>query len=167
MTADYEQLADGYHLTIEGSGRRQNYDLEMVDVGAYLTGEDNWAAALDGFGSASGVWTEVQDASGKTWAGADILTSPRLSRPGSARRGHPEEGHRAGQPRLPAEPAGKHHHQPHHPGREPSGFRIPYFGCRCGSGDDGIHQEQHHAQAATSMLAQANSLAQLALSLLG
>ena len=74
ISADYEQRVDGYHLTVEGNGRRPYHDIEILDISSFLTGEDNWAATLNNFGSAAGDWSEVQDASGRTWAGADILT---------------------------------------------------------------------------------------------
>ncbi len=74
VTANYQQLVDGYHLTLEGSGRRPFNDISLVNISSYLIGEDAWANPLGNFGSAVGTWTEIRDASGATWAGADILT---------------------------------------------------------------------------------------------
>ncbi len=168
VTANYERLSDGYHMTLLGRDRQQNYDIQMVDIQPYLQGEDSWGAALDGFGSASGLWTEVQDASGKTWAGADILTQSAaqaaLAQLDNAilQKDKVRAGLGALQNRLE---------------NTITNITIQAENLQAAESrisDVDVATEMTEftrnnimAQAATSMLAQANSLAQLALSLLG
>ncbi len=168
VTANYERQFDGYHLTLLGRDRQQEYDIELVDTTAYLSNAGSWADALDTFGSASGLWTEVQDASGKTWAGADILTQSAaqaaLAQLDNAilQKDKVRAGLGALQNRLE---------------NTITNITIQAENLQAAESrisDVDVATEMTEftrnnimAQAATSMLAQANSLAQLALSLLG
>jgi Flagellin and related hook-associated proteins len=61
---------------------------------------------------------------------------PGPGRPGGHQPGHHLQGQDPREPRFHAEPPGKHHHQPDHPGRKPAGRRIPHLGRGRGQRDD-------------------------------
>jgi len=78
VQAGTERDANGYHLTLTGVERGAYRDIQLLDINDQVPNAANWASVLDDFssGSAAGQgWVQSQNATGAgSWNGADILT---------------------------------------------------------------------------------------------
>ncbi|MBW2621521.1 MAG: flagellin [Deltaproteobacteria bacterium] len=169
ITASYVTGATGdYSMTITGDDRGADYDLWAMDPDDILSGATGWSDPLANYGSAATDWSQTEGTGTGGWDGADILTqsAAQLALNQLDTAIETKDKTRAGLGAL------QNRLENTISVLAIQAENLQAAESRISDIDVALEMTQFTknmimAQAATSMLAQANGLAQLALSVLG